>query len=380
MTLNASSPCLEDDPIFHWHLRFRANPGLPHGLPVESCVVHDGRRTFGEIWYRTYRTTLTTMDLSARLFVMLTTDCAWQILRGTMKSASPISCTRSSTAIRLFWNGTGPGVPGLLHRVRAFRTPLQPPARLQPGHGPILRITSSGTTIWFRLTTIFGRQMCAPCTRTDSSFAALHRLYRAAGFCESDLTAAAKLFANIYTPPHCGKFVAAPTPLCLRLTSHFLFDVSPLPSELYFTDCCTDFSAGSPQIRSHLHCWPYSTFAMASSSPTTSIPIQEPVFLQFLHDVHHAYLLLHRGNGLTSTYSHPQTLNPHLFPALTYGTNLTGSDRTTRTRPMPLLTQSTSRHPTSLRKKPLWMSCWKPISLNHINMLLPRHLKPFLTI
>jgi hypothetical protein len=25
---------------------------------------------------------------------------------------------------------------------------------------------------------------------------------------------------------------------------------------------------------------------MASSSPTTSIPIQEPVFLQFLHDVH----------------------------------------------------------------------------------------------
>ena len=71
------------------------------------------------------------------------------------------------------------------------------------------------------------------------------------------------------------------------------------------------------------------------------------------------------------------TLNPHLFPALTYGTNLTGSDRTTQTRPMPLLTQSTSRHPTSLRKKPLWMSCWKPIFLNHINMLLPLHLTLF---
>ena len=45
---------------------------------------------------------------------------------------------------------------------------------------------------------------------------------------------------------------------------------------------------------------------MASSSPTTSIPIQEPVFLQFLHDVHHAYLLLHRAMALLSTYSHPQ--------------------------------------------------------------------------
>jgi len=45
--------------------------------------------------------------------------------------------------------------------------------------------------------------------------------------------------------------------------------------------------------------------AMAFSSPTTSIPIQEPVFLQFLHDVHHAYLLLHRAMALL-----PPTLIP----------------------------------------------------------------------
>jgi hypothetical protein len=49
--------------------------------------------------------------------------------------------------------------------------------------------------------------------------------------------------------------------------------------------------------------------AMASSSPTTSIPIQEPVFLQFLHDVHHAYLLLHRAMALL-----PSTLIPNIEP------------------------------------------------------------------
>ena len=116
---------------------------------------------------------------------------------------------------------------------------------------------------------------------------------------------------------------------------------------------------------------------MASSSPTTSIPIQEPVFLQFFMMFTMLIFYYIEQWPYFHLLSSP-TLNPHLFPALTYGTNLTGSDRTTRTRPMPLLTQSTSRHPTSLRKKPLWMSCWKPISLNHINMLLPRHLKPFL--
>ena len=48
---------------------------------------------------------------------------------------------------------------------------------------------------------------------------------------------------------------------------------------------------------------------MASSSPMTSIPIQEPVFLQFLHDVHHAYLLLHRAMALL-----PPTLIPNIEP------------------------------------------------------------------
>ena len=49
--------------------------------------------------------------------------------------------------------------------------------------------------------------------------------------------------------------------------------------------------------------------AMASSTTTTSVPLQEPVFRQFLHDVHHAYLLLHRAMALL-----PPTLIPNMEP------------------------------------------------------------------
>ena len=79
-------------------------------------------------------------------------------------------------------------------------------------------------------------------------------------------------------------------------------------------------------------------------------------------------------------YSHQHsfpTLNQHLYPAQTYGTNLMDFDHNTLTRPMPSLTQSTSLRQTLLRKKPLWMSYWNLIYQNHINTLLPLHLTPF---
>ena len=69
-----------------------------------------------------------------------------------------------------FGNGTGPGVLGFLHRVRAFCPSLQPSTRLQPGHGAILRITFGRPTFGFCFTIISGRQMRAPCTRTNTRF------------------------------------------------------------------------------------------------------------------------------------------------------------------------------------------------------------------
>jgi hypothetical protein len=48
---------------------------------------------------------------------------------------------------------------------------------------------------------------------------------------------------------------------------------------------------------------------MASSTSLTTIPLHEPVFQQFLHDVHHAYLLLHRAMSLL-----PPTMIPDIEP------------------------------------------------------------------
>ena len=80
-------------------------------------------------------------------------------------------------------------------------------------------------------------------------------------------------------------------------------------------------------------------------------------------------------------YFHPlsfPTLNLHLFPAPTYGINLMGYDRITRTRPTTLLTMPTSRRRISWRTRHLWMNSWKPISLNHTTTLPLRHLKSYL--
>ena len=102
---------------------------------------------------------------------------------------------------------------------------------------------------------------------------------------------------------------------------------------------------------------------MASSSPTTSIPIQEPVFLQFLHDVHHAYLLLHRAMALL-----PPTLIPNIEPTPLPSTEVWNQPEglrpdysdATRLLPTSLLMLYTFPHLTSLKKKPSWMSCWNP--------------------
>ena len=49
---------------------------------------------------------------------------------------------------------------------------------------------------------------------------------------------------------------------------------------------------------------------MASTSMNTSVPLHELIFQQFLHDVHHAYLLLHRAMALL-----PPTMIPNMEPA-----------------------------------------------------------------
>ena len=104
---------------------------------------------------------------------------------------------------------------------------------------------------------------------------------------------------------------AAQWSLCSRFTFHVNVDVSPSAGN---DNVSPAFFRRHPSLFT-LNSFPFTLSelvrlrAMASSSPTTSIPIQEPVFLQFLHDVHHAYLLLHRAMALL-----PPTLIPKIEP------------------------------------------------------------------
>ena len=138
-----------------------------------------------------------------------------------------------------------------------------------------------------------------------------------------------------------------------------------------------DIPACSPSIRS-----PFTLLelvrprAMASSSPATSIPLQEPVFFSFF-TMYIMHIFYYTGQW---PYYHPHlfpTLNRHLYPAPKYGTNPKASDRTIRILPMPLLMLYTFLHLTLMKRKPSWMICCSPIFQSHINMLLPRHRMPF---
>ena len=107
------------------------------------------------------------------------------------------------------------------------------------------------------------------------------------------------------------KSFAAQSLLCLSFTFHLNVDLS-LPAGN--DNVSLAFFRRHPSLFT-LNSLPFTLLelvrprAMASSSPATSIPLQEPVFLQFLHDVHHAYLLLHRAMALL-----PPTLIPNIEP------------------------------------------------------------------
>ena len=131
--------------------------GSPMGSPLSPALCMMVVAFSEEIWYRTYRTTLATMDLSARLLRyvdnrLCLADPSWDYEVCFANFLHP-EFLRPSDSLG---NGTGSGVPGLLHWVRTLRTTLQPSAWLQPGYGTVLCLPFSGTAIRLRLTTIFG--------------------------------------------------------------------------------------------------------------------------------------------------------------------------------------------------------------------------------
>ena len=184
--------------------------GSPMGSPLSPALCMMVVALSEEIWYRTYRTTLSTMDLTARLLRYVDNRlCFVGPLLGLRNLLRQFP-SRSSTVIPSFWKRNRTRSSWAFASSSSFCPSLQPSTRLQPGHGAILRIPLAVQLSGF-VSRLFLVAKCAhPAHERTRGFAALHRLYRSAGFTESDLAAAAKPIRQYLHVPHCGKILNSP--------------------------------------------------------------------------------------------------------------------------------------------------------------------------
>ena len=167
--------------------------GSPMGSPLSPALCMMVVALSEEIWYRTYRTTLTTMDLSARLLRyvdnrLCLADPSWDyeicfanFLHPEFYGHPIILETEPDQEFL-----------GFCIEFEPFALRYSPPRDFNQVMAPF-----SASPVAVQLSGFVSRLFlvakCAhPAQERTGGFAALHRLYRAAGFCESDLTAAAK--------------------------------------------------------------------------------------------------------------------------------------------------------------------------------------------
>ena len=167
--------------------------GSPMGSPLSPALCMMVVALSEEIWYRTYRTTLSTMDLSARLLRyvdnrLCLADPSWDyeicfanFLHPEFYGHPIILETEPDQEFL-----------GFCIEFEPFALRYSPPRDFNQVMAPFsaspLAVQLSGF-----VSRLFLVAKCAhPAQERTRGFAALHRLYRAAGFCESDLTAAAK--------------------------------------------------------------------------------------------------------------------------------------------------------------------------------------------
>ena len=167
--------------------------GSPMGSPLSPALCMMVVALSEEIWYRTYQTTLSTMDLSARLL---------RYVDNRLCLADPTwSC---EIAFTNFLHPEFYGNPIILEtepdqeflgfciEFEPFALRYSPPRDFNQVMAPF---SASPLTVQLSgfVSRLFLVAKCAhPATEQTRGFAALHRLYRTAGFSESDLTTAAK--------------------------------------------------------------------------------------------------------------------------------------------------------------------------------------------
>ena len=215
-----------------------------------------------EIWYRTYRTTLTTMDLTARLLRyvdnrLCLSDPSWDyeicfanFLHPEFYGHPIILETEPDQEFL-----------GFCIEFEPFALRYSPSTRLQPGYGPILRITSCSPTFGFRLTIISGRQMCAPCTRTNARFCRIAPFVQSSRFLRIRFSCRCQAYPSIFA--HLFIVVKSGAALTPVLTSHVSHPAERLTSSIhtlfYPMSVYWLSQLAHPQTRFHLYLGPYST-------------------------------------------------------------------------------------------------------------------------
>ena len=254
--------------------------GSPMGSPLSPALCMMVVALSGEIWYKTYRTTLSNMDLTARLLRyvdnrLCLSDPSWDY-----EICFANFLTRSSTAILSFWK---------LNRTRsswafASSSSLLPSATAL--HATSTRSwRHSPHHLWpSNFQALFHDYFWSPNVRTPHMNG--HEVLPHCIICtdqpvspESDLFAAAKPIRQYLHVSYCGKILNCLAADAYVHCSHLAESLTPLDLIcIYFDHGTVLFQQAYPQTRLHLPVGPYSTHCHGflvsydvNSDPRTSV-------------------------------------------------------------------------------------------------------------
>ena len=315
------------DPVLHRHCRFPADPGFTHGLSVKPCPLPHGcgslrRGLVPHFWVPAlhHGPHLSMSPLRGQPFVpprlfLVDRTSSWLVL-----------------APRFLWqthclgDWARPRVPGLHLGVWPFHATIFTTSWPESSDGSVFSVSFERPALRLRLSPVFGGKMCPPLIRTVPRFCRIASFVQTCWFSwrRSDyscptffqihayppfvvknyslLSRCPTMLHSIMTLPisfHTLATTLSTYPFCVR----FFFSLT-LFSPLALSVCSFWLSIGSVHI----------SFAMGSDFTT---PVERPLsprlndgtFPAFLHDTHHAYLLLHRA-----FQSIPPTVIPDMVP------------------------------------------------------------------
>ena len=305
----------------------------------------------------------------------LTTDSVWQTPRGTMKFHLPTSCIRSSMATLLS-----------LRRNQIFCIEFEPFALCSPPRDfNQVMAPFSASPLAVQLSGFVSRLfLVAKCAHLTSErnrgFAALHRLYRAAGFSESDLMSA----ANDPTLPSRSYALVKWTVSLLNFVIRCFSCTLSEPSNSTFEQLSISFECTSVFcILSSLSTVLYPTTTGTTPSPLRCLRLRSRSKNRFFTSfsmmfIMRIYFYIEPWRCFLRLWY--QILSQLHCRAPVYGTNPKASNQNILIRPMLFLTAWTSLHQTLMTKTTTWTAWCSATSHDLISIWPLLHRMPFLNL